>query len=347
MFIEEIKPNGFCGGVKRAIRIVNDGYNNFPKPIYMLGYLIHNKHVIKDFEEKTVTRGIVRNKEKFERFINRFTSISKYNSRIIPVEGDITKQDLGFASELAKNIKEKDPAARSMLEVILLYQGFHILVWHRIAHGLYKIKLRFLARLFSQLGRFFTGIEIHPGAQIGKRLFIDHGMGVVIGETAIVGDDCCIYHGATLGGTGKDSKKRHPRIGNNVMVGTGAKVLGPITIGDNVKIGHGSEVKHSIILDSAKVASLAFVGDSIIGNNARVATGVVTSNRRFDQGNVKVYKDGNKYDLERDFFGVVLGDNSRLGANITTYPGTHVGKNTFICPNLTVRDFIDSNQIIK
>lgn len=142
----------------------------------------------------------------------------------------------------AKNIKEKDPAARSMLEVILLYQGFHILVWHRIAHGLYKIKLRFLARLFSQLGRFFTGIEIHPGAQIGKRLFIDHGMGVVIGETAIVGDDCCIYHGATLGGTGKDSKKRHPRIGNNVMVGTGAKVLGPITIGDNVKIGAGAIV---------------------------------------------------------------------------------------------------------
>ena len=142
----------------------------------------------------------------------------------------------------AKNIKEQDPAAKSVLEVILLYQGFHILVWHRIAHGLYKLNLTFLARLFSQLGRFFTGIEIHPGAQIGKRLFIDHGMGVVIGETAIVGDDCCIYHGATLGGTGKDSKKRHPRIGNNVMVGTGAKVLGPITIGDNVKIGAGAIV---------------------------------------------------------------------------------------------------------
>lgn len=142
----------------------------------------------------------------------------------------------------AKNIKEQDPAAKSILEVILLYQGFHILVWHRIAHGLYKINLTFLARLFSQLGRFFTGIEIHPGATIGKRLFIDHGMGIVIGETAVVGDDCCIYHGATLGGTGKDTKKRHPTIGNNVMVGTGAKVLGPITVGDNVKIGAGAIV---------------------------------------------------------------------------------------------------------
>ena len=142
----------------------------------------------------------------------------------------------------AKNIKEKDPAVKNILEVILLYQGFHILIYHRIAHFLYKHKLLFLARLISQLGRFFTGIEIHPGAKIGKRLFIDHGMGIVIGETAVIGDDCTIYHGATLGGTGKDTKKRHPTIGNNVMVGCGAKILGPIKIGDNVKVGAGSIV---------------------------------------------------------------------------------------------------------
>ena len=144
--------------------------------------------------------------------------------------------------EDANNIKEKDPAVKNILEVILLYQGFHILIYHRIAHFLYKHNLLFIARLISQLGRFFTGIEIHPGAKIGRRLFIDHGMGIVIGETAEIGDDCTIYHGATLGGTGKDKNKRHPTIGNNVMVGCGAKILGPITIGNNVKIGAGSIV---------------------------------------------------------------------------------------------------------
>jgi len=142
----------------------------------------------------------------------------------------------------AKNIKCKDPAARNILEVILLYPGFHILVYHRIAHFLYKIKLFFLARLISQIGRFFTGIEIHPGAKIGKKLFIDHGMGIVIGETAVIGDGCTIYHHSTLGGTGKDLIKRHPTIGNNVMVGCGSKILGPINIGDNVKIGAGAIV---------------------------------------------------------------------------------------------------------
>ncbi len=146
----------------------------------------------------------------------------------------------------AKNIMQKDPAARNVLEVIILYPGFHILVCHRIAHFLYKHKLFFLARLISQLGRFFTGIEIHPGAKIGKRLFIDHGMGIVIGETAEVGDDCTIYHQVTLGGTGKDKNKRHPTIGNNVMVGAGSKVLGPINIGDNVKIGAGAVVLHDV-----------------------------------------------------------------------------------------------------
>ena len=127
--------------------------------------------------------------------------------------------------EDAKNIATKDPASRNVISVILLYQGFHILIYYRLAHFLYRHKLYFFARLISQLGRFFTGIEIHPGAKIGRRLFIDHGMGVVIGETATIGNDCTIYHGSTLGGTGKDKGKRHPDIGNNVMVGAGAKIL--------------------------------------------------------------------------------------------------------------------------
>lgn len=148
--------------------------------------------------------------------------------------------------EDAKNIKERDPAARNILYVIMLYQGFHILIFHRIGHFFYKYKLYFIARLISQIGRFFTGIEIHPGAKIGKRLFIDHGMGIVIGETATIGDDCTIYHGATLGGTGKEKKKRHPDIGNNVMIGSGAKVLGPIKVGDNVKIGANAVILNDI-----------------------------------------------------------------------------------------------------
>lgn len=148
--------------------------------------------------------------------------------------------------EDAKNIKAKDPASRNILEVMILYPGFHILVFHRISHFLYRHKLFFLARLNSQLGRFFTGIEIHPGAKIGRRFFIDHGIGVVIGETATVGNDCTMYHNATLGGTGKDKNKRHPDIGNNVMIGCGAKVLGPIKVGDNVKIGANSIVLKDI-----------------------------------------------------------------------------------------------------
>ncbi len=142
----------------------------------------------------------------------------------------------------ARNIAKKDPAAKNVLEVILLYPGFHAILFHRLAHWLYNKRLKFLARLISQISRFITGIEIHPGAKIGKRLFIDHGMGVVIGETAQIGNDCVIYHGATLGGTGKDKYKRHPTIANNVMVGTGAKILGPINVGNNVKVGAGAIV---------------------------------------------------------------------------------------------------------
>jgi serine O-acetyltransferase len=138
--------------------------------------------------------------------------------------------------------QKRDPAAKSFIEIILLYPGLHALVYYRIAHALYKMKLFLLARLLSQAGRFFTGIEIHPGAKIGKRFFIDHGLGVVIGETAIVGDDVLLYQGSTLGGTGIVKGKRHPTIGNNVVIGAGAKVLGNIVIGDNSYIGANAVV---------------------------------------------------------------------------------------------------------
>ncbi|MDQ0150520.1 serine O-acetyltransferase EpsC [Eubacterium multiforme] len=150
-------------------------------------------------------------------------------------------------------ILEEDPAARSKIEVFLLYPCVNALIVYRLAHKLYNHKFFFLARLISQLSRFFTGIEIHPGAKIGKGLFIDHGMGVVIGETAEVGDNVTIYHGVTLGGTGKDKGKRHPTVGNNVIIGAGAKVLGPIYIGDNVKIGANSVVLKNINNNSTAV----------------------------------------------------------------------------------------------
>ena len=140
----------------------------------------------------------------------------------------------------------RDPAARSALEVLLLYPGLKAVRSHRRAHWCYTHGLHFLARLISQASRRRTGIEIHPGATIGKRLVIDHGMGLVIGETAEIGDDCLIYHGVTLGGTGKDVGKRHPTIGNNVLIGTGAKVLGPIVIGDNSRVAANSVVLREI-----------------------------------------------------------------------------------------------------
>ena len=140
------------------------------------------------------------------------------------------KEDIMFQSlsELLGAYQKRDPAARSKLEIFLLYPGVHAVILHRVSHWLYCHHLPFLARLNSQLARHITGIEIHPGAKIGRRLVIDHGMGIVIGETAEIGDDCLIYHGVTLGGTGKDHGKRHPTLGNNVMVSAGAKVLGPL-----------------------------------------------------------------------------------------------------------------------
>ena len=150
-----------------------------------------------------------------------------------------------FADEIRDDVRsvlERDPAAKNGVEVVLLYSGVHALVAYRVAHKLYLSRHYFSARAVSQLARKLTGIEIHPGATIGKSLFIDHGMGVVIGETAEIGDNCTIYQGVTLGGTGKDVGKRHPTLGNNVMVGAGAKVLGPVKLGDNTKIAAGAVV---------------------------------------------------------------------------------------------------------
>ncbi|MBR5527707.1 MAG: serine O-acetyltransferase [Clostridia bacterium] len=150
-------------------------------------------------------------------------------------------------------IRERDPAARGRLEIFLLYSGFHAVIYHRIAHFFYKHNMKFIARLISQNARFLTGVEIHPGATIGRGLLIDHGAGVVIGETAVVGDNCTIYQGVTLGGTGKDTGKRHPTIGNNVLIGSGAKVLGPFTVGNNVKIAAGAVVLNEIPDDCTAV----------------------------------------------------------------------------------------------
>jgi len=152
-----------------------------------------------------------------------------------------------------KSILERDPAARNALEVALLYPGFHAVLLHRLAHMLYKCGLRFIPRLISQISRFFTKIEIHPGATIGKGLLIDHGCGVVIGETTVIGDDCTIYQGVTLGGTGKETGKRHPTLGNNVMVGAGAKILGPFTVGDNSKIAANAVLLREVEPDSTCV----------------------------------------------------------------------------------------------
>ena len=147
----------------------------------------------------------------------------------------------------------RDPAARSKLEVFLLYPGVHATINHRIAHFFYEHGCFFVARLVSQWSRFWTGIEIHPGAKIGRRFVIDHGTGIVIGETAEIGDDCLIYHGVTLGGTGKDKGKRHPTLGNNVLVGNGARILGPFKVGDNARIAAGSVVLSEVPPDSTAV----------------------------------------------------------------------------------------------
>ena len=181
--------------------------------------------------------------------------------------------------ELLRAYQARDPAARSRLEIFLLYPGVHAVIFHRVSHWLWRHNLRFLARLNSQIARHCTGIEIHPGAKIGRRLVIDHGMGIVIGETAEIGDDCLLYQGVTLGGTGTDKGKRHPTLGNNVMVGSGAKVLGPFTVGDNARIAAGAVVLSAVPEDCTAVGVPAHV--------VRVAGKIATFADEVDQISVR------------------------------------------------------------
>ena len=179
--------------------------------------------------------------------------------------------------ETLRAYQARDPAARSRLEIFLLYPGVHAVIYHRIAHWFYCHGLKFIARCISQWSRCWTGIEIHPGAQIGRRLVIDHGMGIVIGETAEIGDDCLLYHGVTLGGTGKDQGKRHPTIGNNVLVSTGAKVLGPFKVGDGARIAANAVVLKEIPENAtavgvpARVVRIAGEKTNFVGNVDQVS----------------------------------------------------------------------------
>src|SRR5690349_13604487 len=166
---------------------------------------------------------------------------------------------------------ERDPAARSVFEVVTCYPGFHALQWHRLSHVFWTMGLRWLARFTSHFGRFMTGIEIHPGATIGRRVFIDHGMGVVIGETAEIGDDCTLYHGVTLGGVSWNKGKRHPTLGKGVVIGAGAKILGPFIVGDGAKVGSNSVVVKAVPAGATVVGIPARVVEHSSAEGARMA----------------------------------------------------------------------------
>ncbi|WP_165005191.1 MULTISPECIES: serine O-acetyltransferase EpsC [unclassified Enterococcus] len=160
---------------------------------------------------------------------------------------------MGWFTRAIAAAKKNDPAARSTIEIVLTYPGFHALFWHRVSHFLYRHRLFLLAKINAQFWRFITGVEIHPGARIGSGVFIDHGMGIVIGETAEVGDDVVLFHGVTLGGTGKETGKRHPTVKNGAMLSANAQILGPVTIGKNAKIGAGAVVLRDIPDDATAV----------------------------------------------------------------------------------------------
>lgn len=185
------------------------------------------------------------------------------------------KRGISKVKEDIQVIKDKDPAANNILEIILCYPGLHALIAYRLAHKLYKWEIPLLPRIISYITRIITGIEIHPAAQIGRRFFIDHGEGVVIGATTIIGDDVLIYQQVTLGGTGKEQGKRHPTLGNNVIVGAGAKVLGNITLGDYVRVGAGSVV----VEDVPEYSTVVGVPGRIVQKKFRDKNGVLLHNR--------------------------------------------------------------------
>jgi len=185
-------------------------------------------------------------------------------------------------------IQREDPAAKSSLEILLCYPGLHAVLIHRVAHWFYQRRLYVLARLISQVSRFLTGIEIHPGAKIGRRLFIDHGLGVVIGETAELGDDVLLYQGVTLGGTGNQRGKRHPTLGDRVVVGTGASILGDITLGNDVKVGAGSVVVHSVP-----------AGSTVVGIPAKVVRSQAEALGVLEHGRVAAAAENEAGDMEQ------------------------------------------------
>jgi serine O-acetyltransferase len=185
-------------------------------------------------------------------------------------------------------IRREDPAAKSSLEILLAYPGLHAYGFYKASHWLYARRRYVLARCVSHLGRFLTGIEIHPGATIGKRLFIDHGLGTVIGETAIIGDDVLLYQGVTIGGTGNETGKRHPTLGDRVVVGTGAAVLGNITLGDDVKVGAGSVVVHSVP-----------AGSTVVGIPGRIVKGMGATLGSLEHDRIASSADGEVGDLEQ------------------------------------------------
>lgn len=201
----------------------------------------------------------------------------------------------GRIKEEIEAVFQRDPAARNIWEVIFCYPGFHAIIGHRINHFLYNHHLYFLARLLSQINRFFTGIEIHPGAKIGRRFFIDHGMGVVIGETTEIGDDVTVYQGVTLGGTGKEKGKRHPTIGNNVMIGAGAKVLGSFKVGDNAKIGAGAVVHREVPPNTTVVG---VPGKVVLQDGVRVGTDLNHNNLPDPVGNMLLCMQRRLEDME-------------------------------------------------
>jgi serine O-acetyltransferase len=210
---------------------------------------------------------------------------------------------------------ERDPAARNTWEVITCYPGFHALLMHRLAHWLWSGGLKWLARFVSHWGRWFTGIEIHPGATIGRRFFIDHGMGVVIGETAEIGDDCTLYHGVTLGGTSWNKGKRHPTLGAGVVIGAGAKVLGPITVGANAKIGSNAVVVKDVPAGATAIGIPARVVESQ-GSNGRFAAYAVGRDENDPQARAmnELFSHGNETDRRID---EILTELKRLDAIVS------------------------------
>ena len=226
-----------------------------------------------------------------------------------------------------RTVLQRDPAARSSLEVVLCYPGFHALQWHRLSHAFWSLGLRWLARFTSHFGRFMTGIEIHPGATIGRRVFIDHGMGVVIGETAEIGDDCTLYHGVTLGGTSWNKGKRHPTLEKGVVVGAGAKILGPITIGEGARIGSNAVVVKEVPAGATAIGIPARIIEAESVQNGRFAAYAVVKDLNDPMGKAVHELIGHSADIDRRLE-QLLAEVKRLGGKIEDCGGEKLDANS-------------------